>query len=224
MTIEIETRSYTLAEFYQWVNEYGEPERQYELINGEIVEMNEREPGPSGRHGEVMLALGQYLLNFACAHKLGRVFVNSACTLGISISSSNEAVSSSKTSKKVRANYVVPDVLFIRQGLLQNKFEGPIPVLPELVAEINSPSDTTEAIRDKIAIYKKAGVRLLWSIYLLEEYVVVYRLDEPKRTFLNPEDDLDGEDVMPGFKLKVSALFEQSLAGDSDGAPTILNP
>ncbi len=223
MTIETETHTYTLEEFYQWVNEYGEPERQYELINGEIVEMNEREPGPSGRHGEVMLVLGQYLLNYVRAHKLGRVFVNSACTLGIS-SSSHEVANSPKTSKKARTNYLVPDVLFVRQELLQNKFEGPIPVLPDLIAEINSPSDTTEAIRDKIAIYKKAGVRLLWSIYLLEEYVVVYRLDEPKRTFLNPEDELDGEDILPGFKLKVSALFEQPLADDSEGAPVSSNP
>ena len=229
MTAAIEIKKeYSLAEFLEWVRQYGLDDQQYELINGEIVERDpEREAGPSGRHGEVMNILGSELRYFAKAEKLARVFTDAACTLSINVNldletAANEAASSNissitgkgkrrtKKANLTKASYVIPDVsLFLASTQLPTKFNGPIPALPELVAEINSPTDTTERIHDKIEIYRKAGVRLIWSIFLLDEYVLAYRMGQPDKQYLGLDDELDGGEVLPGFQLRVRQLFDQ---------------
>jgi hypothetical protein len=42
----------------------------------------------------------------------------------------------------------------------------------------------------------------------LDKFVAVYRQIEPQRTLLDLNDKLDGCDILPGFELKVSALFD----------------
>lgn len=106
--------------------------------------------------------------------------------------------------------WVIPDFSFVAKGRAPEKFRGPIPVAPDLIAEVISPSDTLEDVHRKIAMYRAAGVKLLWNIYLLENFVIVYELDKPgaRRVFLEPPDELTGCDVLPGFKVSVSKLFE----------------
>jgi Uma2 family endonuclease len=59
-------------------------------------------------------------------------------------------------------------------------------------------------------MYRAAGVKLLWNIYLLENFVLVYELNKPgtRRVFLESENELTGGDVLPGFKVSVAKLFE----------------
>ena len=161
----------------------------YELIDGEIVAKT-RKKGPSGRHGEVINNLGGELRNFVKAGKLGRVFVTSPCAFS-------------------ENNYYIPDVAFVAKGRISVlDFQGTVPVIPDLIAEINSPSDTIEQIHNKIEVYLKAGVRLIWSINLVDKYVFVYQTGEPERTYLSLKDELDSGTVLPNFKLKVADLFE----------------
>ncbi len=160
----------------------------YELINGEIVAKTKKK-GPSGRHGEVINNLGSELRNFVKADKLGRVFVTSPCAFS-------------------ENNYYIPDVAFVARGRITVlDFEGTVPVIPDLVAEVNSPSDTIEQIHNKIEVYLKAGVQLIWSINLVDKYIFVYQAGEPERTYLSLKDELDGGAVLPNFKLKVADLF-----------------
>jgi Uma2 family endonuclease len=63
-------------------------------------------------------------------------------------------------------------------------------------------------MQNKVDAYLQAGVRLIWSIYMVQKFVAVYRLNDPNIKFLNLNDELDGEDLIPGFKLKVNKLFE----------------
>lgn len=184
-------RTYTVEEFLklQWPDDDN---NEYELIRGKLVACES--PGPSAEHGEIVTNLSSHLNTFATANedKVGKVYGGSACTLG----------------RPKGSNYVVPDVAFVAAGRTPPKFTGPVPVAPDLVVEVNSPSDTLERIHDKIEAYHEAGVRLVWSIYALDEYILVHRPGNPKLSFLSLEDELDGEDVLPGFKLKVKILFE----------------
>lgn len=188
---EVSEKLYTVEEFLnlEWSEDDDD---QYELIKGEIVPKDK--PGPSGKHGKIIGKVSASIITFATSGEtsLGDVFSNSACTLG----------------RPKGSNYVIPDVSFVAAGRLPEDFDGPIPLAPDLVVEVNSDSDTLERIHNKIEGYQEAGVRLIWSIYLLEKYVLVYRLNDLDIRFVNVKGELDGEDVLPGFTLKVSDLFK----------------
>jgi len=147
-------------------------------------------PGASGKHGRIVTILSRYLDTYTTDHQLGKIFSNARVTLSI-------------------GNEPIPDLTFVTAGRLPNEFRGAIPTIPDLVVEVNSPTDTTEGIHDKLVMYREAGVRLVWSVFLLDEYILVHRLNKPKIQLLNLDDELDGEDIIPGFKLKISTIFEQ---------------
>jgi len=50
--------------------------------------------------------------------------------------------------------------------------------------------------------------RLVWVIHPDEKYVLVYHAPEPDG-FLRPTNRLEGEDVIPGFSVAISELFEE---------------
>jgi Uma2 family endonuclease len=56
--------------------------------------------------------------------------------------------------------------------------------------------------------WQKVGVGLIWAINPQKQEVEVYHLDQAKpfRVLYN-QDELDGEAVIPGFKLRISKLF-----------------
>lgn len=99
------------------------------------------------------------------------------------------------------------DVCFVLNGRLPTSFSGPIPVAPDLIVEVNSPSDTLERIHNKLESYRKAKVRLVWSINMLEKYVLVYRANDPDTKFVNTNGELEDEELLPNFKLTVKALL-----------------
>jgi Uma2 family endonuclease len=148
--------------------------------------------GTSGNHGKVVFNLSKHLGIFLDANPIGQGYAGAACDLGAAKGK----------------NYLEPDVCFVATGHAPADFSGAIPVAPDFVAEVWSPSDTTEKIHDKIVQYQAAGVRLIWSIYMLDKFIVIFRLNDPDTKFLNIKGELDGEDVIPGFRLSVSKLFE----------------
>ena len=64
--------------------------------------------------------------------------------------------------------------------------------------------------------YFRAGVRLVWVIYPDLNQVYVYESPSKVR-ILHQSDELDGGTVLPGFRLKVAALFEDELEGGAAG-------
>jgi Uma2 family endonuclease len=64
---------------------------------------------------------------------------------------------------------------------------------------------------EKVELYLEAGVSLIWVAIPQRRGVVVYRPDQAPST-LTENDDLDGEDVVPGFRLPVRAVFANPLA------------
>lgn len=77
---------------------------------------------------------------------------------------------------------------------------------PVLAVEILSPSDTLEALTEKVGEYLEAGVKLVWLVEPVYRTVTVYRPDAEPVLF-NSEQEIEGSPHLPGFRAPVAALF-----------------
>ncbi len=103
-----------------------------------------------------------------------------------------------------------PDVSFISYEKLAEFNDEEITVAPDLAVEIVSKDDKSFEIETKVRQYQQAGVKLIWVIYPLSRTVAVYRPASgliPE--ILSDKAELDGENILPGFKLPVSKLFKR---------------
>ncbi len=105
-----------------------------------------------------------------------------------------------------------PDVFFVCRGRLDSEEipEGFVPVVPEVVAEVISPTDRYYAVTDKVGEYLDAGVKLVWGINPEQQTVMVHRASGGDPSLLHVHDSLSGEDVLPGFSCSLAAIFRQS--------------
>ena len=78
---------------------------------------------------------------------------------------------------------------------------------PILAVEILSPSDTTEAIEDKVFEYLDAGVPIVWTVSTSFSTVTAHRPDAKPQLF-NTDHEITAEPHLPGFRLAVADLFE----------------
>lgn len=102
-----------------------------------------------------------------------------------------------------------PDIAFIAAGRLPPR-EGRgrfVTTIPDLVVEILSPHERAEEVREKVSEYLVAGVRLVWVVDPATRTVALHRSGEDVRV-LAEGDALDGEDVLPGFRVAVDVVFE----------------
>jgi Uma2 family endonuclease len=77
---------------------------------------------------------------------------------------------------------------------------------PDLAVEVVSPSQARSEMAAKAERWLEAGVRLVWLVYPQIKQVEVWR-DGTMKTVLTIEDELSGEDVLPGFALPIKDLF-----------------
>jgi Uma2 family endonuclease len=102
-----------------------------------------------------------------------------------------------------------PDLSFVVAGRVTptRDEDGSWPIAPDLTVEVISPSDEAEAVETKLDEYLRAGVRLVWVLYIPTRNVWAYKLDGTARLY-RATDTLPGEDVLPGFAVPVAELFE----------------
>lgn len=105
----------------------------------------------------------------------------------------------------------LPDLAVVRWDSLPerrvpNKAIGV--VVPDLVVEVLSGSNTKKEIGRKLGEYFRAGVRLAWIIDPRTKTVRVHR-SENESALLGIEDALDGGDVLPGFTLPIRTLYQR---------------
>jgi Uma2 family endonuclease len=101
------------------------------------------------------------------------------------------------------------DIAYVLSGAIvyQTAETGLIEGVPTLVVEILSPSDAVGDIDEMITAYQAAGVPLIWVVDPRDRTVTIYRPgNEP--TLVNATQELDGGDVLPGFRVPVARLFE----------------
>ena len=103
-----------------------------------------------------------------------------------------------------------PDVSFVKaeRMTLELMETGNLPIAPDLAVEVISPNDLAHEVAEKIEEYRNAGVSLIWIIEPLLRIVDVYR-KSGVNSRLREGDELLGEDVLPGFRCRVSELFPE---------------
>ena len=161
---------------------------RYELVKGELRKMS-----PAGsEHGAIIVNVTLLLGQHVKAKELGVCF---GAETGFKIASDPDTV---------RA----PDVAFVRReqipesGITKRFWPG----APDLAVEVLSPGDTYEEVDEKVEDWLGAGTRAVWIVNPKRRSVSVYRTMTDV-TRLSEEDELDGGDVVPGFRCKVSEIF-----------------
>ena len=85
--------------------------------------------------------------------------------------------------------------------------QGYLPVIPELVFEVRSPTDRWGAVLTKVGEYLQAGVTVVCVLDQMTERCHVYRNEEEIQVFL-PDQDLTLPDVLPEYRVIVRRFFE----------------
>lgn len=179
-----ETKLLTAEEFARLPNDG----MRHELVRGEVRTM----PPASGGHGLVAGEAHGRLWTHVRAHQLGYVF---AAETGFFLARDPDIV---------RA----PDVAFIRAERLPNgpPARGFVEVIPDLIIEVVSTWDTAAEVEEKVQDWLAAGVRLVLVLQPTTHTITAYRTaSEVSR--LGEADELDADDVVPGFRCPVRDLF-----------------
>lgn len=160
----------------------------YELVDGNLVELH-----VSVLSSLVGGRLFRRVADFTEQHDLGWVWP-----------SCNGLQCFPDAPAKVRRS----DLTFVRKDRLTPEMlhAGFLRIPPDLVAEVLSPNDSAYEVDEKLEEYLRAGVRLVWIINPETHTVRIHRADG-SIGWLRENDELDGEDVLPGFCCLVRELF-----------------
>jgi Uma2 family endonuclease len=99
-------------------------------------------------------------------------------------------------------------VSFIRHGRLPGERipRGDILITPDLAVEVVSPNDLYNEVDVKVSEYLDVGVSLVWVVNPEARTACVYRPGGTARR-LRENDEIDGGDVLPGFRCRVAEFF-----------------
>src|SRR5262245_15685175 len=162
---------------------------RHELLRGFLI----AEPAPGRLHGRTIANIASILKAFVRSTRSGIVY---AADTGFVLARDPDTVRG-------------PDVAYVtneRERLAGG--EAPyFPGAPDLAIEVISPSERMSEVLGKVSDYLAAGSRLVWLVDPIREEVRVFRSPFTPRV-LAADDVLDGEDVLPGFSVRVSELFE----------------
>ncbi len=106
----------------------------------------------------------------------------------------------------------IPDVSFISWQRFPKKRLGrrPIPALvPDLVVEVFSETNTQDEMNDKLKKYFQAGVQLVWYVDPESRTAKAYT-SPTSATEVAEDGTLDGGEVLPGFQLSLGWLFQRA--------------
>ena len=102
-----------------------------------------------------------------------------------------------------------PDVAWFspeRQHLLLRSDNRPFPhLVPDFIAEVQSPSNSRRELVDKINLFLRYGTRLAWLLDPATREVVIFRPGRDPETLHDPEFVYGDADVLPGFRFAVRA-------------------
>lgn len=175
------TKLWTVEE----VEQLADDEFRYALIRGELHRM----PPPGYRHGRVVMAVGAHLYYFIKEHNLGEITDQSGYIF-----------------ERDPDTLLGPDLAFVQRAHVPTDETTYPEVAPDLAVEVISPSQSGPSVEEKAAMYLATGVRLIWIIDPERRTVRIHRSDGSE-TLLNEQDEIDGEDVLPGFRLSVARLL-----------------
>ena len=179
----IAERTMTLEEFLA----LPEEEPPLEFWDGVV----RQKVSPQYQHGMLQFNFGKLLDGIVGPSGLGQVFT--------------------ETRFRADRGSPVPDLSFYRReripllpnGWVSNERLGP----PDLAVEIVSPEQSVSQLIHKCLGYAASGVRVTLLVVPNDEMVFAFRPDAPLEA-LHGADRIDLDDVLPGFELTVTGLFD----------------
>jgi len=103
-----------------------------------------------------------------------------------------------------------PDAAWVErsrlEGVSPEQKERFLPLCPDFVIELRSPSDALPDLLAKMEEYREAGARLGWLIDSQERRIHVFRPDRPTEVLDDPA-EISGDPELPGFTLSLEPLW-----------------
>ena len=104
-----------------------------------------------------------------------------------------------------------PDASWVKlerwEALTPQQMDKFIPLCPDFVIELRSPSDTLKSLQKKMEEYIENGARLGWLIDPRSRRVYIYRPGMEVEELDNPATVKGDEAVLPGFVLKLEKIW-----------------
>jgi Uma2 family endonuclease len=177
----------TLLTAEEFDNYPFEEDKRYELDEGELIEMTR----PAYKHNEILGNLFFELRIYFRRNRIGRALV-----------SENLYALSPLTRRS-------PDVAVIlgdkREALRDAKV---ISIIPEIAAEVLSPSETPRMIQRKMKQYFDAGVKEVWIIHPNALRAEIWTSPDTMDHALSGKDSITSP-LLPGFVLPLDELFAE---------------
>lgn len=160
-----------------------------ELVKGELITVPPSRP----RHGEICVQISYLLRRYLDDHPTGRVVGNDA------------GVITERDPDSVRG----PDVAYysyhrVPKGPLP---DGLLPVAPELVFEVRSPSDRWSELHTKVAEYLNIGVQAVCVVDDETKSVHIFHAEHPSQV-LKADDEFSLPGILDDCTVKVARFFE----------------
>ncbi|MEG4519074.1 MULTISPECIES: Uma2 family endonuclease [unclassified Microcoleus] len=177
----------TSEQFYQLCEE--NPDLKLERnANGELIVM----PPTGGETGKRNVKLTTQLDVWNEQTELGEVFDSST---GFTLPNKADRSPDASWVEKSRWSALTPEQ--------REKF---IPLCPDFVIELVSPSDSLKKTQEKMQEYMENGCRLGWLINRKKREVEIYRPGQDVEVLQSPL-TLSGENVLPGFVLNLQKIW-----------------
>lgn len=183
--------TYSVKEFERFLADSADSDRLYELIDGAIIEKSGYTDECSFIAGLLLYRLSQF-----------------AITNGLRLPGPSRSFQLLDSDYQVRT----PNISMIVDPSVPLSTERTMAYVPELVAEVKTPDDSIDGLREKAKFYIASRVRLVWLVFPRQKIVEVYR-PEQHTEMLTASDTLEGYDVLPGFSLPIADLFATTRSG-----------
>jgi Uma2 family endonuclease len=188
LLLDISTIAFTVEQFDRLCR--ANPDRALELTaQGELIIM----PPVGGESGSYESEIDIDLGIWNRSTRLGKTF--SSSTLFVLPDGSRKS----------------PDVAWVElsrwEALTTEERKKFLPLAPDFVIELRSETDRLPPLQGKMLEYRDNGVRLGWLIDPQQQQVEIYRPGREVEVLRSPI-SLDGEDVLPGFVLDLSQIFQ----------------
>ncbi|MBD0340772.1 MAG: Uma2 family endonuclease [Microcoleus sp. Co-bin12] len=177
----------TSEQFYQLCEE--NPDLKLERnANGELIVM----PPTGGETGKTNSKFNLQIGLWNEQTELGEVFDSST---GFTLPNKADRSPDASWVEKSRWSALTPEQ--------REKF---IPLCPDFVIELVSPSDSLKKSQEKMQEYMENGCRLGWLINRKKREVEIYRPGQDVEVLQSPL-TLSGENVLPGFVLNLQKIW-----------------
>jgi Uma2 family endonuclease len=183
----VSTTLMTAEEFYDWCHRPENRDRSFELERGKVVEMSR----PGERHGVVCVNVSYLFGAYLRQRKKGRACANDT---GLVLDRDPDTVRG-------------PDVFLYDKGRPYDELEVKYSEdVPQLVAEVLSPTDRWSKVQRRISEFLRRGVAVVWLIDP-EDRTVTIHLPSQLPQVLEENDELTGAPAFPDLRCRVADLF-----------------